>query len=258
MVGGFYVYDNHTEIKDLGSLCSGKSDDHGIVSCDVKLKDAGNVDLIAVAKDGDGHAANASTSVWVTREDELCFGGENTDCIDVLPEKTSYEAGETARFQVHMPFRSATALVAVEREGIVEMHVVELNGRDPTVELKVRDAWEPNVYVSVLALRGRIHEVPWYSFFTWAEKHRSNERVRLVRRLSVSDAHAARRSVETRVPIRAGVDQGRHGIAQAGGQRDAGRQVVHRALEGAREGQDRAARRQVRARGHADRRRRRR
>ncbi len=140
MAGRFYAYDNHTEIKDLGSLCSGKSDDHGIVSCDVKLKDAGNINLIAVAKDGDGHAANASTSVWVTRADELWFGGENTNRIDVLPEKTSYEAGETARFQVRMPFRSATALVTVEREGIVETHVVELNGRDPTVELKVRDA----------------------------------------------------------------------------------------------------------------------
>jgi len=170
MVGGFYAYDNHTEIKDLGTLCSGKSDDHGIVSCDANLKEPGNVDLIAVAKDGDGRAANASTSVWVTRQDELWFGGENTDRIDVLPEKTSYEPGETARFQVRMPFRSATALVAVEREGIVETRVVELNGKDPTVELKVEETWGPNVYVSVLALRGRIREVPWYSFFTWGWK----------------------------------------------------------------------------------------
>jgi uncharacterized protein YfaS (alpha-2-macroglobulin family) len=170
MVGGFYAYDNHTEIKDLGTLCSGKSDAHGIVSCDVKLGERGNVDLIALAQDGEGHAANASTSVWVTRADELWFGGENTDRIDVLPEKTGYAPGETARFQVRMPFRSATALVAVEREGIVETRVVELNGRDPTVELKVADGWGPNVYVSVLAIRGRIREVPWYSLFTWGWK----------------------------------------------------------------------------------------
>jgi hypothetical protein len=26
------------------------------------------------------------------------------------------------------------------------------------------------VYVSVLALRGRLREVPWYSFFTWGYK----------------------------------------------------------------------------------------
>ncbi|QSN60213.1 Ig-like domain-containing alpha-2-macroglobulin family protein [Caballeronia sp. M1242] len=170
MVGGFYAYDNHTETNDLGTLCSGKSDDHGLLSCEAKLKQPGNIDLIAVAKDGDGREANATTSVWVTREDELWFGGENTDRIDVLPEKTSYEPGETARFQVRMPFRSATALVAVEREGIVETHVAELNGKDPTIDLKVQDAWGPNVYVSVLALRGRLRDVPWYSFFTWGWK----------------------------------------------------------------------------------------
>lgn len=170
MVGGFYAYDNHTETKDLGTLCSGKSDDHGLLSCEAKLKEAGNVDLIVTAKDGDGRVANATTSVWVTREDQLWFGGENTDRIDVLPEKTSYEPGETARFQVRMPFRFATALVAVEREGIVETKVVELDGKNPTVELKVQESWGPNVYVSVLAIRGRIHEVPWYSFFTWGWK----------------------------------------------------------------------------------------
>ncbi|WP_036005706.1 alpha-2-macroglobulin family protein [Paraburkholderia caribensis] len=170
MVGGFYAYDNHTETKDLGTLCSGKSDDHGLMTCDAKLKEAGNVDLVATAKDGEGHASTATTSLWVTREEDLWFGGENTDRIDVLPEKSAYEPGETARFQVRMPFRFATALVAVEREGIVETHVVKLDGKDPTVELKVNEAWGPNVYVSVLALRGRIREVPWYSFFTWGWK----------------------------------------------------------------------------------------
>ncbi|WP_322102745.1 alpha-2-macroglobulin family protein [Paraburkholderia sp. J41] len=170
MVGGFYAYDNHTETKDLGTLCSGASDDHGQLVCDAKLGVAGNIDLVATARDGDNHASTATTSVWVTQQDELWFGSENTDRIDVLPEKTHYEPGETARFQVRMPFRFATALVAVEREGIIETHVVQLDGKDPTVELKVSDKWGPNVYVSVLALRGRIHEVPWYSFFTWGWK----------------------------------------------------------------------------------------
>ncbi|AGK50487.1 alpha-2-macroglobulin family protein [Burkholderia thailandensis MSMB121] len=170
MVGGFYAYDNRSDTRELGVLCSGKTDAQGRLSCDATLSQAGDVQLIAVAKDGDGRASNASTSVWVTREDELWFGGENTDRIDVIPEKTSYEPGETARFQVRMPFRYATALVAVERDGVIETHVVELNGKNPTVDLKVGDTWGPNVYVSVLALRGRLREVPWYSFFTWGWK----------------------------------------------------------------------------------------
>ena len=47
---------------------------------------------------------------------------------------------------------------------------MSLRGNDPTVELKIDKSWGPNVYVSVLALRGRIRDVPWYSFFTWGWK----------------------------------------------------------------------------------------
>ncbi|WOB08531.1 alpha-2-macroglobulin family protein [Piscinibacter gummiphilus] len=174
MVGGFYAYDNRTETKDLGVLCSGSSDDRGLVLCDAALDTAGQVELIAQAKDGNGNLVQAASSVWITKQGELWFAQDNDDRIDVLPEKKSYQPGETAKLQVRMPFREATALVSVEREGILSTQVVTLRGDDPTVELKIDKAWGPNVYVSVLALRGRIREVPWYSFFTWGWKEPMN------------------------------------------------------------------------------------
>ncbi|MFM9921806.1 MG2 domain-containing protein [Variovorax sp. H27-G14] len=170
MVGGFYTYDNKTETKDIGTVCSGKSDSRGLLLCESELKEAGEVELIASATDSDGREAKAVSSVYVTKQGELWFGGEDNDRIDVLPEKKSYQPGEVAKFQVRSPFRFATALVAVEREGIIETHVVQLDGKDPTVTLQVKPEWGPNAYVSVLALRGRLREVPWYSFFTWGFK----------------------------------------------------------------------------------------
>lgn len=170
MVGGFYTYDNKTSVKELGSVCSGKSDSRGLLLCETSLGEPGEVELVVTAKDTTGNSIQAASSVYVTKQGELWFGGENHDRMDVLPEKKSYQPGETARFQVRMPFRFATALVAVEREGIVETQVVQLNGQDPTIQLKIKEGWGPNVYVSVLALRGRLREVPWYSFFTWGYK----------------------------------------------------------------------------------------
>ncbi|MES2972728.1 MAG: MG2 domain-containing protein [Pseudomonadota bacterium] len=170
MVGGFYTYDNKTEVKDLGNVCSGKSDSRGLLLCEAKLGEPGEVELVVTATDAASHTIQAASSVYVTRQGELWFGGENHDRIDLLPEKKSYQPGETAKFQVRMPFRFATALLTVEREGIVETQVVQLNGQDPTVSLQIREGWGPNVYVSVLALRGRLREVPWYSFFTWGYK----------------------------------------------------------------------------------------
>ncbi len=170
MVGGLYAYDNRTDVRDLGVLCSGSTDERGLLLCDASLSTAGQVELIAQGKDSAGNPAEAATSVWVTRQGELWFAQDNDDRIDVLPEKKSYEPGETAKLQVRMPFREATALVSVEREGVIDTRVVSLRGNDPTVELKIDKAWGPNVYVSVLALRGRIRDVPWYSFFTWGWK----------------------------------------------------------------------------------------
>ncbi len=170
MVGGFYSYDNKVEIKDLGKVCDGRSDARGLLLCETKLSEAGEVELTVTAKDASGNSIQAASSVWVTKQGELWFGGENHDRMDVLPEKKSYQPGDMAKFQVRMPFRFATALVAVEREGIIETQVVQLNGQDPTINLKVQDGWGPNVYVSVLALRGRLREVPWYSLFTWGFK----------------------------------------------------------------------------------------
>ncbi len=170
MVGGFYAYDNQRESRELGLLCSGKSNAQGLLFCTVSLAEAGNVELLATVKDAAGNAAEASTSVWVTRQAELWFGGANQDRIDVLPEKRSYAPGEIAKFQVRMPFRSATALVAIERDGILATQVVDIRGDDPTIAIEVEADWAPNVFVSVLAIRGRIRDVPWYSFFTWGWK----------------------------------------------------------------------------------------
>ncbi|WP_456301225.1 alpha-2-macroglobulin family protein [Acidovorax bellezanensis] len=167
LVGGFYSYDNQTTLKDLGTVCTGKSDRQGRLVCSTKIDQAGEVELVVTATDSAGNAAQAATSVWVTGQGELWFGGEDHDRMELLPEQRSYAPGETARLQVRMPFRHATALVAVEREGILSTRVVQLEGDNPTVELKIEEGWGPNVYVSVLALRGRLREVPWYSFFTW-------------------------------------------------------------------------------------------
>ncbi len=174
MVGGFYAYENAASSKKLGTLCSGKSDARGLLLCEAELEEPGNVELNVQAKDKEGNLSQAMTSVWVTRQGELWFDGENQDRIDILPEKKQYKIGDTASFQVRMPFRYATALVAVEREGVIDTMVVELNGQDPTVKLPVKAGYGPNVYVSVLAVRGRMREVPWYSFFVWGWKEPLN------------------------------------------------------------------------------------
>jgi alpha-2-macroglobulin len=156
LIGGFYAYDNQMRTKRIGARCTATTDKLGLAGCILNPGVSGEVIVIATTTDADGNVARAVQTVWLAGEDEWWFGGDNGDRMDVIPEAKSYKAGETAKFQVRMPFREATALVTVEREGVVSSFVTELSGKDPVVKVPMPAAYAPDVYVSVLAVRGRV------------------------------------------------------------------------------------------------------
>ena len=51
LIGGFYAYENSSEIKALGSACEGRTDAHGLLACQVKAPAAGNLILRAQTRD---------------------------------------------------------------------------------------------------------------------------------------------------------------------------------------------------------------
>ena len=112
--------------------------------------------VVATTTDSNGNIARAVQEVWLAGEDEWWFGGDNGDRMDLIPEAKSYKAGETARLQVRMPFREATALVTVEREGVLSSFVTQLSGTDPVIKVEMPGSYAPDVFVSVLAVRGRV------------------------------------------------------------------------------------------------------
>jgi uncharacterized protein YfaS (alpha-2-macroglobulin family) len=155
LVGGFYSYEHVSETKRISSLCEGKSDAKGLLICDVKSPVSGNVILQASVTDDEGNVSLAHHDVWIAGKGEWWFDVHDSDRIDLLPEKKRYEPGETAKFQVRMPFRKATALITVEREGISEIFVRKLSGKEPVIEIPVKGNYAPNIFVSALVVRGR-------------------------------------------------------------------------------------------------------
>ncbi|GAB3439921.1 MG2 domain-containing protein [Massilia solisilvae] len=160
LVGGFYAYENAAEIKRLGPACEGATDSHGLLLCQVKAPDEGNLILRARTQDEAGRASVTSHDVWVAGRENTWFQVTDNDRIDLLPEKNRYEPGAEARFQVRSPFREATALVTVEREGILDTYVRHVSGRDPVVAIPIKGSYAPNVFVSVMLVRGRVASVP--------------------------------------------------------------------------------------------------
>ncbi|QNA85814.1 alpha-2-macroglobulin [Sphingomonas sp. So64.6b] len=161
LIGGFYAYDNQMRTEKLSATCSATTDAQGLAQCTIDPGVSGEVYAVATTSDANGNVAHATQSVWLAGDEDWWFGGDNGDRMDIVPEQTSYKAGETARFQVRMPFREATALVTVEREGVLSSFVTTLSGKDPVVEVKMPGSYAPDVFVSVMAVRGRVQSGFW-------------------------------------------------------------------------------------------------
>lgn len=156
VLGGLYAYESRSMVRKLGPACEGDTDQHGLMTCKVTVPAGGNVIVQARTVDGAGRPAYAHVDAWVTGNEEHLFDVGDSDRIDLLPEKKRYEPGERATFQVRSPFRQATALVTVEREGVIDTYIRRLNGKDPSFSIPIKPGYEPNVFVSALLVRGRV------------------------------------------------------------------------------------------------------
>ena len=82
-----------------------------------------SLSVVGVANFSD--SGRKATSVWITRHGELWFGGTDHDRMDVLPEKKSYQPGETARLPPRGGVDLSTNLCAIrgarglEKSGVV-------------------------------------------------------------------------------------------------------------------------------------------
>ncbi|MCF8178464.1 MAG: alpha-2-macroglobulin [Sulfuritalea sp.] len=168
VVGGFYAYENREEFVELGSVCGGRSNQRGLLHCEPKVDGPGEIYLLATTHDSEGNPARSGAGYWNAsgNHDPWVTAG-NQDRISVVPEQPRYQIGDTARFRVHTPFLDATALITVEAGGIIDTFARPLSRYSPIIELPVKAEWAPNVFVSVLVVRGRIEALKWYSLFQW-------------------------------------------------------------------------------------------
>jgi uncharacterized protein YfaS (alpha-2-macroglobulin family) len=109
--------------------------------------------LEATAKDVAARDVITSTTFYVTGENVTEWNYRNEYQIELVSDKLEYLSGETARILVKTPI-SGDALITVERDHVLRSFTTKLTGNAPSVEVPLLGLDAPNVFVSVMLLRG--------------------------------------------------------------------------------------------------------
>lgn len=104
-------------------------------------------------KDGKGRGATAEADVYVVGGDVAWARGDDRK-LDLVPDRTHYKPGDTARVLVKSPKPGMQALVTVEREGIFSRQLVPLASTAETVSIPITPEMMPNAFVSVVVAEG--------------------------------------------------------------------------------------------------------
>ncbi|HUR82817.1 MAG TPA: alpha-2-macroglobulin family protein, partial [Thermoanaerobaculia bacterium] len=126
----------------------------------IPITEGGEYFLIASANDGQGRSTK--TRIWFYSVGAGYTAWERYDHnrIDLVPEKKSYKPGDVARIMIKSPWESATALLTTEREGVRTWKPFTLTSTQQTITVPITEKDIPNVFVSVLLIKGRTQQDP--------------------------------------------------------------------------------------------------
>ena len=117
--------------------------------------EGGNYYIRLSSSDEMGHRVIGGESVYVYGEKDTYWRQREDDLLTLKQNKNEYKVGQTARIQVESGYENATALVTVEREGILDAWVTQIKGGASYIPVKIKENYLPNVYVGVVMIQGR-------------------------------------------------------------------------------------------------------
>lgn len=149
---GFYTWDTQRREREAGRFTVTSGVDP--VTLAVPLPNGGAYELRAVATDGP-HKAVTRLPFYAIGAGYTAWERYDHNRIDLVPEQETYKPGDTARLMVKSPWESATALLTIEREGIRSHQRFALTSTQQTVTVPIAAGDIPNIFVSVLLVKGR-------------------------------------------------------------------------------------------------------
>ncbi len=125
-------------------------------TCQFTPPQPGSYRIKASVTDTHGREHDSALPSWAIGKGEVLWEDNDDGALTVVPEKTDYKVGDTARYLVQNPYPGAKALVSIERYGVIKSWVQSLDGSTPVISFPIEQDYVPGFYLSVVVVSPRV------------------------------------------------------------------------------------------------------
>ena len=132
-----------------------QTDELGQALVSFKPEKGGTYRIVARGLDERENEVRSATFLWISDREWVNWGQQNHDRIELVADKKSYRPGETAQILIPSPYQGKVkALLTLERGHILEHRLLDLESNSEQLYLPILPEYAPNVYVSVVIVKG--------------------------------------------------------------------------------------------------------
>lgn len=132
-----------------------RTDSSGNDEVKFSLNEPGEYELEAKAIDRGGNPVVGTLDFYVYGKGSVSVRQNNNETLELAVDRRKLAVGETANIIIKSPFKEGKALVTIERGRIFEYRIIDVAQNLVPVSVPIKEAYLPNVYVSVLLLSPR-------------------------------------------------------------------------------------------------------
>jgi uncharacterized protein YfaS (alpha-2-macroglobulin family) len=138
----------------LESTAEVTTDSEGYGTATFVPEQGGSYVVLARGEDAQGNEIRSRYYFWVSDGEFVSWGDSAENAIQLRSDQLTYTVGETAEILVPTPYEGMTALITIEQNGILQTEVRLLPTTADVIEVPITEEMIPNVYVSVVVVRG--------------------------------------------------------------------------------------------------------
>lgn len=119
------------------------------VSCTFTTEFGGEYRITASITDSEGRANSSELTRWVSGGNRPASRNVEQEEATLIPDKETYQPGDTAEILIQSPFTPAQALVTLTRNGILSTESFAITEGTYTLRVPITEEHIPNLYVNV-------------------------------------------------------------------------------------------------------------